>query len=415
MLTYTIYKKDGKLSGEISLAPSKSITNRNLVIKALKSSKFDMKTISEKDAARLIDKSLRKGKVALDKGEPAKAIRFLGAFLAYFKGEWIITGSKEMKKRPVGDVIEILRNQGYNIKYLEREGFPPLKIIAKGLKGSITRVDASICSQFISSSLLISQTLSADEMVELKNQIINSPYIHQTIRLLAYLGINNTWEKQELLIEHELHDGTELSIESDWLSASYWYQLVALSSKANLKLNGLNPKSVQSDAIVKEIFESLGVKTTEVSGGVVLSKIKQKLKSLEYDLTNNPDLAPSLVVTCVAKKIPFRFSGIEVLRQKDTDRIIAMQTQMSILGAKLNVEKKGEFETLTFDGKSKIPKKGELRFSTFGDHRMVMSLAPLSVLGPSICIEDPRTVAKSYPCYWDDFKKIGFLISQQNE
>ncbi|MDD2198059.1 MAG: hypothetical protein PHW91_12825, partial [Bacteroidales bacterium] len=167
MPTYTITKQDAVLAGEITFAPNKSISSRDLVIQAIKNSKFDIKSVSEKDAEKVIDKSIRKGKVALDTGDPEKAIRFLGAFIAYFGGEWIITGTKEMKERPVADVIDFLNKQGHNIKYLEREGFPPLKIIGKGLNGPILRVDASICSQFISTSLLISQKLSHDEVIDL--------------------------------------------------------------------------------------------------------------------------------------------------------------------------------------------------------------------------------------------------------
>jgi 3-phosphoshikimate 1-carboxyvinyltransferase len=412
MLTYTISKKDRKLSGEISLPPSVSISNRNLLIKALKNAKFDMKTISEKDAARVIDKSLRKGKVALDKGEPAKAIRFLRAFLAYFKGEWIVTGTEEMHKRPIGDVIDMLSNQGFNIKYLIREGFPPLKIIGKGFKGSITRVDSTICSQFISTTLLMSQTLPADEVVELKNRIVNSPFIDQTIRLLRYLGVNSNWEKEEILVEYELNDGTEMSVESDWKSASYWYEMAAIASKTDFKIKGLNPISVQGDAIVKEIFEPLGVKTEEVKDGVVLKKVKRKIKTFEYDFLNNPDLVPTLVTTCVALNIPFRFAGVEQLRLKETDRIMILQSQMLKLGAKLTVEKKGDMESLCFDGKSKIAKLKEVDIETFNDHRIVMSFAPLAMMGIDVRVDNPKVVTKSYPCYWEDFKKMSISVEQ---
>jgi 3-phosphoshikimate 1-carboxyvinyltransferase len=412
MLTYTISKKDRKLSGEISLPPSVSISNRNLLIKALKNAKFDMKTISEKDAARVIDKSLRKGKVALDKGEPAKAIRFLRAFLAYFKGEWIVTGTEEMHKRPIGDVIDMLSNQGFNIKYLIREGFPPLKIIGKGFKGSITRVDSTICSQFISTTLLMSQSLPADEVVELKNRIVNSPFIDQTIRLLRYLGVNNNWEKEEILVEYELNDGTEMSIEADWKSASYWYEMAAIASKTDFKIKGLNPSSVQGDAIVKEIFEPLGVKTETAKDGIVLKKVKRKIKTFEYDFLNNPDLVPTLATTCIALHIPFRFVGVEQLRLKETDRIMILQSQMLKLGAKLTVEKKGDTETLCFNGKSKIAKLKEVDIETFNDHRMVMSFAPLAMLGIDVTVDNPKVVTKSYPCYWEDFKKMSISVEQ---
>ena len=218
METYTLSKPKSDLFGTVTLSPSKNISNRDITINALKNSKFDIKSISEKESVKLFDKEIRKGKFNLNTGQPAKAIRLMRAFLIYFKGDWIITGSAEMHSRPVGDVIDLLQKQGINIKYIVREEFPPLKIIGKGIKGPITRVDATICSQFISTSLLISPTLSSDEAVELKNQIISSPYIKQTLKLLRYLGVNTNWNEDEMLIEHELNDESPMTVEADWLS-----------------------------------------------------------------------------------------------------------------------------------------------------------------------------------------------------
>ena len=410
MLIYTVGKKDKSLSGEIALTPCRSISNRSLVIKAIKSAKFDIKAMSDKDAEKIIDKSVRKGKVPLDKGEPAKAIRFLRAFFSFFEGEWIITGSDEMYKRPVGDVIKMLQQQGFNIKYLERNGFPPLKIIGKGFKGSITRVDASISSGFINSSLLFSQSLPKEDLIELKDKIIKSPFIFQTIRLFSYLGVNATWERDDILTEYELNDGSEMSVEGDWTSASYWYQMVALSKKATLTLKGLNIESIQGDAIVKDIFTQLGVNTEVTADGLVLKKAKPKIKSLEYDFTNNPDIVPTVAVTCIALGISFRFSGVELLRKKETDRLMAIQSQMALFGAKVTFEKVGEFETMVFDGKAKGFGKKVPVLSSFNDHRIVMALAPLSLVVPELKIENPKVTTKSYPCYWEDLKKVGFNL-----
>lgn len=413
MLTYSISKGDSMLSGEISLAPSKSISNKGIVIRALKNSKFDINSVTKRDAAKVIDQSLRKTKGVLFEGDPAKAIRFLRAFLSYFKGDWIITGSEEMLKKPVVDVIKILETQGINIKYLEREGYPPLKIIGKGIRGSITRVDAAICSQFLSASLLLTPSVSSDEAVDLNNRIISSPYIDQTIRLLNYLGVNTNWNKDEILIEHKLNDGSEMTVEADWLAASYWYQMAALAKKAKFTINGLNSDSVQSDAIVKDIFEPLGVKTISTSNGVIIQNSKRKIKSFKYNFTNNPDLVPNLAVTCVALEIPFILSGIESLRNKDTDRIKALQSELIKLGATIKVKKINGAEILTFDGKTKINSIKSASFSSLGDHRIAMSFAPLSIMGIEVEIENPKVVAKSYPCYWEDYKKTGFEIVQR--
>ncbi len=412
MLTYTISKKDKSLSGEVTLAPCRSISNRSLVIRAIKSSKSEIKAMSDKDAEKIIDKSVRKGKVPLDKGEPLKAIRFLRAFFSFFGGEWIITGSDEMYKRPVGDVIKILQEQGFNIKYLERSGFPPLKIIGKGFKGNITRVDASISSEFINTSLLFAQSLPKDDLIELKDSIIKSPFIFQTIRLFSYLGVNSTWERDEVLTEYELNDGSEMSVEGDWTSASYWFQMVALAKKAEIMVKGLNSESIQGDAIVKDIFTQLGVNTEVTADGLVLKKAKPKIKNLEYDFSNNPDIVPTVAVTCVALGIPFRFSGVESLRHKDSDRLMAIQTQMALLGAKVTFEKMGEFETMIFNGTAKGFGKKAPALNSFNDHRIVMALAPLSLLVPDLTIENPKVTAKSYPGYWEDMKKVGFNFEQ---
>lgn len=410
MQIYTVSKPDSNLCGTISLSPSKSISNRDIVIRALKNAKFDIKMVSEKDAAKVFAEEIRKGEIPLEAGDPAKAIRLLRAFLTYFKGDWIVTGSAEMHKRPVGDVIDLLQKQGINIKYIEREGFPPLKIIGKAIEGNIIRVDAVICSQFITTSLLLAPTLSADDVVEFRNRVISSPYIRQTLRLLRYLGINSNWSKDEILIENDLHGESAMTVESDWLSASYWYQMAAISSKAELTIEGLNPESVQSDAIVKELFEPIGVKTTSTENGVVLSKTKRKLDMFEYDFSNNPHLIPTMVATCVAMQLPFRFSGIEVMNCQEPNRLMALQSQFNRVGAKLKVEKKGVFETLTFDGKSVFPKDVTIEFKPLDDHRVTMALAGLVAKGCQVSLDNPRVVSKSYPSFWDDLKRVGVKV-----
>lgn len=410
METYTLSKPKSDLFGTVTLSPSKNISNRDITINALKNSKFDIKSISEKESVKLFDKEIRKGKFNLNTGQPAKAIRLMRAFLIYFRGDWIITGSAEMHSRPVGDVIDLLQKQGINIKYIVREEFPPLKIIGKGIKGPITRVDATICSQFISTSLLISPTLSSDEAVELKNQIISSPYIKQTLKLLRYLGVNTNWNEDEMLIEHELNDESPMTVEADWLSASYWYQMAAIADKTELLINGLEPDSVQSDAIVKELFEPLGVKTTPTDSGVKLTKIKRKLKEFIYDFSNNPHLIPTMVTTSVALNLPFRFAGIELMDCLEPERIMTLQSELKKIGAVLTIEKRGTHKTMIFNGKASIPKNKVVEFKPLDDHRIIMPLAALAVKGCRVSVENPRVVSKSYPNFWADLKGVGINV-----
>ncbi len=412
MVNCIVTKKDRVLSGEVSLAPSKSISNRKIVIRVVKNAATASKNLESKEADKVFDRTIRKGRRNLEEGQTGVAIRLLRAVLFYFGGEWIVTGSREMGRRPVGDVIKILQRQGFNIKYFERSGFPPLKVIAKGFRGGIIRLEATVCSQFVSVSLSVAPSLSTEDFLGLRGKIKNSPYVTQTFKMLNMLGINSGWETEEMLIDHEYYDGSELSVEADWTAASYWYEMAALSKKVNFKINGLNPESIQSDAIVKEIFESLGVKTTNIDGGILLSKVKPSLKQFEHDFSNNPNLVPTIIATCVGLKIPFKFTGVESLRSKDFDRLEVLQSQMAILGATLVIEASTIGDTISFDGtRARVSKKVN-EINTFDDHRVLMSMVPLALVHGSIQINFPNAVHKSYPCFWRDLKNVGFEVTE---
>lgn len=410
MQTYIISKGDALSPQEIILPPTKSVFNRSLTIEAIRNSKFSLEKVSGKDAEKVFNPSIRKGKVSLVKGEPAKAIRFLSVFLSYFGGEWIVSGTKEMMKRPVEEVIAHLSEKGHNIRYVEREGFPPLKILGKGLQGSILRIDATICSEFVSTSLHISKSLSKAKLVKLKDWVISSPYINQTLRVLSYLGVNSGWKQEEVLVEHKLNDGSQMEVEGSWLNASYWYQIVALAKIKELKIKGLQFESLQSDSIAKELFELIGVNTMPTDEGVVIRSGKPKVKTFQYDFSGNTDLIPTIVLTCVGLKMPFRILGIEALRNGDTDRIMALQSQMLSLGVKLKIEKHGTIETMSFDGKIAFPER--VSFDAFKDHRILMPLASLSATGLVVEINNPRLVSNSYPGFWNELEKLGLRVEK---
>jgi len=412
MVNYLITKKNRILSGEVTLAPSKSISNRKIVIRVVKNAATDSKNLESKRADKVFDRTIRKGRRSLEVGQTGVAIRLLRAVLSYFGGEWIVTGSREMGRRPVGDVIKILQREGFNIKYFERCGFPPLKVIAKGFRGGVTRIEASVCSQFVTVSLSIAPSLSTEDFLGLRGKIKNSPYVTQTFKMLNMLGINSGWKTDEMLIDHEYYDGSELSVEADWTAASYWYEMAALSKKVNFKINGLNPESIQSDAIVKEIFESLGVKTTPIEGGIELSKLKPTLKQFEHDFSNNPNLVTTIIATCVGLKIPFKFTGVESLRVNDFDRLEVLQSQMAILGSKLAIESSLVGETISFDGTRKRILKKVNEINTFDDHRVLMSMVPMALTHGNIQVNFPNAVHKSYPCFWRDLKTIGFDVAE---
>lgn len=415
MQTYTITKKDTPVSGEIVLAPNKSVSKRRLFIQAIKNSKAIPREVSEKEKGELFVKELNKAELETQTAQALRALRFLRAFLSYFGGEWIITGAKEMRDTPVTQVIGYLQKHGQNIRFEEREGFPPLKLIGKSLQGDILGVDASISSQYISASLHVSPDLSHDQILDLKDWVVNSPYINQTLRWLTYLGVNAGWDKDEMLIEHSVQEDTDATLEGDWMVAAYWYPMLAFQKNSQLYIKGLSADSIQPQAYVKELFNSLGVTTKIADDGITVSGTGKPVKSLKVNLSNNPDLILSTLITCVGLKIPCRIVGTESLRDKGVDRIMVVQSQLIKLGVTLKIEKRKGVETLVFDGKANIEKNSTIEFDTFGDHRVLMALVSIAALGVPITVNHPRVVSRSYANFWNDIERLGFEVVQSQK
>jgi len=228
---------------------------------------------------------------------------------------------------------------------------------------------------------------------------------------LQYMGVNTEWKEEEILIEHEIYDGTVMVVESDWSMASYWYQMLALSQKGSIELKGLKAESFQCDTAVKDIFKKLGVETLLLQDSIKIKRKGKPLKKFQQDFTNSPDLIPAVVVTCVCMDIPFRITGLESLRAKEPDRVISLQTELSKVGAKITVELEDKREVLVFDGKTKFKGLKSVEFETYNDHRMALSLAPICLKGINVTIVNPWVTNKSYPAYWDDLKKMGFEVN----
>jgi len=410
MFRYTISKADKDLLGEVTLFPAKRINNKTLVFRVLKQSSSDQTNLPEKEEIEMLYENVPKIKETIDKGETGAALRHLRSFFNFFKGEWMITGTDKAIDHPIESVVKILQTQGVNISFVERDGMPPFKLIGKNFSGNyILRIDSSISSKLVSASLILSPNMPNSMVLEMKDRIFESSYIELTLKALQYLGINSGWRMSETLIESEFKDGSELTIEADWSAASYWYEIAALSDKCNLTIHGLNVESSQCDIVTKELFYQFGVKTTFIHDGVILSKRKKTVKLFEYDFSNIPDLVPTFVVTCAMLEIPFRMIGVNDLHAKYNDRIKSLQQELLKFGANLTIEIQDDKEVLCFNGKIMLPNK-PLEISTFDDHRMAMAFAPIAITGTKVIIENPKLTSKSYPSYWDDFKKTGFTV-----
>jgi len=375
------------------------------------------------------------GSRIVDIGAAGTSMRFLTAYFASRpEMEVVMTGSERMKQRPIALLIDALRQLGAEIEYAAAEGFPPLRIHGKQLKGGTLTIDGSVSSQYISALLMIAPSLTEGLQLTLSGSITSVPYIEMTLGMLKQFGITSDWNRETNVIgiAPQAYNGQKYHVESDWSASSYWYEIAALAAHTGqsnaISLGGLHAQSLQGDAAIAHFFEALNVYSSYKDEAVTLNA--ERLTAdvalpLRLDFTSQPDLAQTLIAACCALNVPFRFTGLHTLRIKETDRVAALETELRKLGYVVvdrQVDKKaGEGDTsedygnttveMSWDG-TRCEADETPVIATYKDHRMAMAFAPLSLVQPdlSILIDDPAVVSKSYPQYWEDLKRAGFTI-----
>ena len=386
-MNYKISHPTKVVNCEIDLPSSKSISNRLLIIKALCKEKFLIKNLSESDDTILLKNALNSKEKTINVSHAGTSFRFLTSFLSIQKGkEFILNGSDRMKERPIKELVNSLQELGVKIEYLEKEDFPPLKIIGTEIDGGEIEIDGTISSQFISSLLLIAPNLKNGLILKIKGELVSKPYVLMTLKLMGEFGINWTWNKDVITILKQEYVAKNYTVESDWSAATFWFQSASLSEKCKIILRGLNEESIQGDSACKKIFKDLGVDSVFKNGDLILTKNKRISPSETYNLIETPDIYQSLKCTLFALNKDSEFTGIQTLKNKETDRITAVENEL----LKLNTPEKIE---------------------TYNDHRMAMSFAPLSLKFEELQISNTGVISKSYPNYWKDLKKGGFKIS----
>lgn len=395
------------INAVIQLPASKSISNRALIINALAKGNNTPGNLSDCDDTMVMIKALTSAGDTIDIMAAGTAMRFLSAYLSVTKGCKIITGTQRMHQRPIEVLVNALRTLGAEIEYAGKEGFPPLKITGHPLTGGKVSLKGNVSSQYISALLMIAPVLKNGLKLTLTGDIISKPYINLTLQLMKDFGAKAQWiSENEIEVLPQPYASVPFTVESDWSGASYWYQITALAQEAEVELLGLFANSYQGDSKVARLFESLGVETTFTPAGALLRKSGKCCEKMEYDFINEPDLAQTFVVTCALMDIPFRFSGLQSLKIKETDRIAALVTELGKLGYALEESGKG---VLSWEGKREPVSENPV-IKTYEDHRMAMAFAPASLRIPSITIFEPQVVTKSYPYYWEDLTKAGFSI-----
>ncbi len=377
-------------------------------MRALANNSFQINNLSESEDTLTLEKALAGKSSVINVGHAGTAMRFSTAFFALQEGEWIITGSERMKNRPIGELVDALNLLGADIKYLEKKGYPPLKIKGKKLTGNKIEIDGSISSQFITALLLIAPATEHGLEIVLKNKIISASYIRLTLNLMKYMGKDCKWENNIITVPAGLYQGKDITVEADWSGASYWYEIVALADKANLMVHGLQENSLQGDAAIAGLFERTGIQTIYLENKINLVKSTTTCNFFEHDFLDNPDMVQTFAVVMVLKNIPFKFYGTQSLRIKETDRIAALQNEMKKFGANLTYSEDG---ILSWDGIKEQPIRGIKSIPTYQDHRMALAFSPVAMVEKSIIIQEPGVVIKSYPNFWEDLKKVGFTVS----
>ena len=407
-MKYLVSKPDKTLKGSIVLPSSKSIANRALIIHALSYSPYPIENLSDSDDTRVMNQVFNSNSNVFDIGHAGTAMRFLTAFLSQIVGEWTITGSDRMKQRPIGILVDALNKLGAKIEYLENDGFPPLKIYGSHLKGCVLELDGSVSSQYISALLMIAPTIEDGLTLRLKNKITSRSYIEMTLKLMEQFGVSHVWKGNEIRIAEQKYKARPFSVEADWSGASYWYQMAVLADELDLELTGLTTESLQGDALIAKWFEQLGIQTLATETGSRLIKNGTALpKFLQLNFIENPDVAQTFAVLCVMKNITFHFTGLETLKIKETNRIAALQDELAKFGAQITEPMHGE---LKWDGTFPLEKLAIPEIETYHDHRMAMAFAPACQTYGTVAVLDPMVVTKSYPGYWEDLKKVGFVV-----
>ena len=400
-----------KLQCDIQLPASKSESNRALMIAAYGGFSPDFQNLSESHDTKILLQSLalcheyqsesfvsmdtpassslgmtclqkrnRNYSRQIDVADCGTAARFLTIFLACHEGAWFLTGTERMKQRPIKPLVDALTKLGADIQYVEKEGFLPLQIHGKAMQGGRVSIDMTQSSQFASSLLLAAPMLPQGLELELTGEFNSMPYLGMTLAMMRHFGaeVEQKRSSRTIKVNPKPYQPTSFTVSSDWSAASYWYEMAALCEECEIRLRGLSLPSLQGDSIIADWMKSFGVCTTTVADGLVLTKMPFERKPLSFDFSNCPDLYPTMAATCAGLQIVAQFTGIDNLRLKESDRVEAMRKELAKLDSR------------------------PVHFCSYGDHRIVMALAPLALVYGPVVFDHPEVVEKSYPRFWED-------------
>tara|TARA_B100001109_G_scaffold116070_1_gene94565 strand:+ start:751 stop:1974 length:1224 start_codon:yes stop_codon:yes gene_type:complete len=393
-------------NGKVKITGSKSETNRLLLLKAFFKN-FKIENKSNSDDSLVMESALNSTSDLIDIQHAGTAMRFLTAYFSQLEGrEVVLTGSSRMQQRPIKILVEALKSLGANIEYEKEKGYPPLRIKGKKLYGGSISLPADISSQYISSLIMLGSVLDEGIEINLVGKVTSLPYVNMTLDLLTNLGVESIFKGQRIIVKNsnQIKNSVQI-VESDWSSASYFFSIAALADQAHIYLKSYKKNSLQGDSVLRSIYKDLGVNSRFEGNNLILTKEKDLLnKRIKWDLSNSPDIAQTIAVSCYGLGIGCDLEGLHTLKIKETDRLTALYNELSLLGAKISVTDK----SLHLAAGQNF-KKG-ITISTYDDHRMAMAFAPLAIK-ISLSIKKAEVVSKSYPDFWKDLNNLNFKIA----
>ena len=407
---FEISKKSKSIEGVLNISGSKSESNRLLALRAF-TSYFDIKNISDSDDTKVMLSAINSNKEEIDIGHAGTAMRFLTSYFSSIENSSIVlTGSKRMRERPISILVDALRELEVEISYIDKEGYPPIRINGRQINNRNVSLPANVSSQYISSLMMLGVSLKNGLVINLSTEITSLPYIEMTKKIIERIGGRVEINSNQIIVDSFTKKNIlDQSVESDWSSASYFFSMVALSNSSDLTLSTFYKDSIQGDSNLAEIYKNFGVKTTFSDNKINLSKYNNRIeRKISLDLSDNPDLAQTIVLTCLGLGVDCDLYGLHTLKIKETDRLEALKSEILKFGVdQIDITD----DSLHLQNNSIL--KSDIIIETYNDHRMAMSFAPLSIILP-IRINNPQVVTKSYVRFWDDIEKLGFKISKIN-
>lgn len=406
-MRYHLSYSGNKLSGTVTLPVSKSISSRLLIINAIGNLGLDMTSISMAKDTQTLNELLSVNADEYNVLDGGTTARFFTAYLAATNRSAIVTGTKQMQKRPINGLVDALTQLGGKFTYLNAKGSLPLKTHGAQLTGGKVKIRGDISSQFISAILLIAPALKNGLTVDIDGEIVSKPYIDMTLSMMGHYGITCYWKGSHIIVPPGNYVKNKSLLEPDWSAASYWYAMAALSTDADIILNGLTKESLQGDSVVASIYSKIGVETKFIKEGVRLKKSTIRIGSLACNFTDCPDLAQTVIITCAAMGITGTFSGLKTLKIKETHRIAALRQELKKIKATLEELPGGTAKLSPSNGMVMPP----AAFLTYNDHRMALALSVLCVKWNHVIIDNPLVVEKSYPGFWEGMKRAGVSVN----